>query len=118
MEMYCTTSVPLVNALLSRSMRAAAEAELQRTRGGVLIVDEIYADAGAAWSALEEILGDDEWFFGARAPGLVDAAVFAYVHLVLSLQWDPTAAGVATGLRRCARLLAHEARVKALCGWQ
>jgi metaxin len=28
-------------------------------------------------------LGKDDWFFGASGPGLFDASVFAYTHLLL-----------------------------------
>jgi metaxin len=28
-------------------------------------------------------LGEHEWFFGAERPGLFDASVFAYTHLLL-----------------------------------
>lgn len=98
-------------------MRSSAAAELARTRSGVLTADEVYADADAAWAALEEILGGDEWFFGAQAPGLVDAAVFAYTHLVLGVRWDGAEAGVVTRLRACKALVGHEKRVRAVCGW-
>jgi len=98
-------------------MRSAAEAELAKTRGGVVLADEVYADADAAWRALEEILGDDEWFFDAAQPGMVDAAVFAYAHLVLHLQWEGRAEAAATVVRTCKGLVEHERRVRELCGW-
>ena len=32
---------------------------------------------------MDMLLGDDDWFFGAAGPGLFDASVFAYTHLLL-----------------------------------
>ena len=46
-------------------------------------MDDIYSEAEKAFEALSFLLGDDEWFFGSVKPGLFDAAVFAYTHLLL-----------------------------------
>lgn len=49
-----------------------------------MINDEtLFNQADEAFAALEKLLGDDEWFFGAQRPGLFDASVFAYTHLLL-----------------------------------
>ena len=45
--------------------------------------ETLYNQAEEAFIALESLLGDDEWFFGAEKPGLFDASVFAYTHLLL-----------------------------------
>jgi len=45
--------------------------------------DDLYTQAEEAFAALETVLGNDEWFFGAAKPGLFDASVFAYTHLLL-----------------------------------
>lgn len=40
-------------------------------------------DASEALEALSTLLGnDEEWFFGQERPGLFDASVFAYTHLI------------------------------------
>lgn len=46
-------------------------------------------DAANALSALSELLGEDQWFFGQKQPSMLDASVFAYTQLILdeSLQW-------------------------------
>ncbi|KAL8357638.1 hypothetical protein RB601_009203 [Gaeumannomyces tritici] len=99
---------PLVRSALRAKLRAAAAAELASTRNGVDPPPEaeLYADARAALAALAQQLLPPEteteveeegsrtpssgWFFGAAAPGMFDAAVFAYTHLLLpgsGLEW-------------------------------
>ncbi|KAF8251085.1 hypothetical protein K440DRAFT_579538 [Wilcoxina mikolae CBS 423.85] len=116
--LYRSTSVPAVNLLLSSELQKSAAAELRKCRpGGVVNGDDIYADADAAFSALSTVLGDDEWFFGAEEPGLFDATVFGYTHLILTLGWHEKEAAVARGVRRHKNLVAHERRVREFCGW-
>jgi metaxin len=45
--------------------------------------EELYAEAATAFGALATFLGTDQWFSGEGQPGLLDAAVFAYTHLLL-----------------------------------
>jgi len=45
--------------------------------------ETLYNQAEEAFIALESLLGDDGWFFSAEKPGLFDATVFAYTHLLL-----------------------------------
>lgn len=45
--------------------------------------ETLYNQAEEAFVALESLLGDNEWFFSADNPGLFDASVFAYTHLLL-----------------------------------
>lgn len=49
----------------------------------IVNAETLYNQAEEAFIALESLLGDDEWFFGAEKPGLFDASVFAYTHLLL-----------------------------------
>lgn len=58
--------------------RGEAEAE-------AAVAEDCYAEAVAAFRALEATLQDSTtgYFFSAPAPGLFDAAVFAYTHLLL-----------------------------------
>lgn len=45
-------------------------------------------ESGDALSALSELLGKDEWFFGQPQPSMLDASIFAYTHLILDgLRW-------------------------------
>jgi metaxin len=117
--LYCSsTSVGVVQSALARSLRSAAEAELKKTRpGAVLVKEDIYADAAAAWEALSQALADNEWFLGAKEPGVLDAAVFAYSHLLLKLEWDQAEDGVRRSLERWENLVQHERRVRERCGW-
>ncbi|KAL5606111.1 uncharacterized protein BROUX77_003304 [Berkeleyomyces rouxiae] len=78
-----------------------------------LQADALYADARAALAALEAELARSTsgWFFDALRPTAFDAAVFAYVHLLLdeSLVWgdDTLPCAVASFMR----LVAHRDRV-------
>lgn len=137
---YCaTTAVGAVNHALAAELSKAAAAELTRTRPGTLRpggpgtapaarginADDIYADADEAFAALATLLGHDadrrgaapEWFFGAAQPSLLDAAVFAYTHLILAAPLHSTEAALGRSVRRHANLVAHEKRVRHFCGW-
>lgn len=54
----------------------------------------LYSDAEEAIAALESVLGSNKWFFDAKRPGLFDASVFAYTHLLMDESlgngWDDT----------------------------
>ncbi|KAF2112951.1 hypothetical protein BDV96DRAFT_579471 [Lophiotrema nucula] len=77
-----TSSNPLVRLAIAHELRRAASAELLKF-SAVINEDQLYEDAEDAFVALEMLLGDKQWFFAADKPGLFDAAVFAYTHLLL-----------------------------------
>lgn len=59
------------------------------------------------------LLGEDAYFFGAEEPGLFDAAVFAYTHLMLDdgmMGWAENVLG--RYVRRYANLVEHRERIK------
>lgn len=94
-------------------MQAAAKEELLQGRpGGVIVADDIYADAEEAVLALSTALGQDEWFFGGVDPGLFDAALFGYLHLILTLGWDEKEAGLLRAVRKYPNLVVHEGRIR------
>lgn len=63
-------------------------------------------------SALSTMLGDDEWFFSGEEPGMFDAALFGYTHLILTLGWDEKEAGLARAVRKYENLVEHEGRIR------
>lgn len=67
---------------IARELRQAAENELLKF-SAIIDAEELYRQAEEAFDALETVLGDDSWFFGASKPGLFDASVFSYTHLLL-----------------------------------
>ncbi|KAF1846894.1 uncharacterized protein K460DRAFT_280264 [Cucurbitaria berberidis CBS 394.84] len=71
-----------VRLTLARALRLAAEQELRKF-SPVVNAETLYSQAEEAFRALDMLLGDDKWFFGAKGPGLFDASVFAYTHLLL-----------------------------------
>ncbi|MCJ1224525.1 hypothetical protein MMC12_001170 [Toensbergia leucococca] len=76
------TSNTLVRLSLSYSLRAAAEAEILK-HAAIIDAEALYTAANEAFAALSTLLGEEEWFFGAEGPGLFDASVFAYTHLLI-----------------------------------
>ncbi|PHH87302.1 hypothetical protein CDD83_9044 [Cordyceps sp. RAO-2017] len=106
----------LLRAANQRALRAAATAEiLKTTRRPLLDPPALAAEAEAAFRALSALLADDDWFFGARAPGLFDAAVFAYTHPILDdgLAWADD--GLGARLARFANLVAHRTALYERC---
>lgn len=67
--------------------------------------------ADEAWSALDELL-DEEWFFEQQKPGLFDASVFAYTHLLLdeAMEWEENRLGDV--MRGMERIVQHRERIK------
>tara|TARA_R110002003_G_scaffold31_5_gene1888 strand:+ start:11226 stop:11969 length:744 start_codon:yes stop_codon:yes gene_type:complete len=76
----CSNS--FVRLSIARELRSAAEKELLKF-STVISAETLYNQAEEAFAALETLLGKDDWFFGASGPGLFDASVFAYTHLLL-----------------------------------
>ena len=107
-----TSRNSFVRLTISRELRLAAEAELVKFSS--IISDEtLYNQADEAFAALETLLGKDDWFFGAQRPGLFDASVFAYTHLLLDDKlgkgWVDTRLRDALMVRR--RLVSHRERI-------
>ncbi|TKX23306.1 hypothetical protein C1H76_4373 [Elsinoe australis] len=68
-------------------LRKAAEEEVRKSNAvGQIGEEEVMREGEEALDALEELLGSEQWFFGVKEPGLFDAAVFAYTHLLLE-EW-------------------------------
>ncbi|KAJ4984559.1 mitochondrial outer membrane protein [Stagonosporopsis vannaccii] len=80
-----TSSNPFVRLTIARELRLAAEKELLKF-SAIVSAETLYNQAEEAFTALDSLLGDDAWFFGAEGPGLFDASVFAYTHLLLDDQ--------------------------------
>ncbi len=92
-----TTSSWLVQRSVEHSLTTAAHEQLvSSSRNGVPDIDDIYARAAQAFEAfyliLEGAAEAEEWLFGGDEKGrptLLDAALFAYTHLLLdeSMGW-------------------------------
>jgi metaxin len=106
------SSNPFVRLTIARELRTAAEKELLKF-STVITAETLYNQAEEAFAALETLLGKDDWFFGASRPGLFDASVFAYTHLLLDdglgKGWVDTRLRDALMSRK--RLIAHRTRV-------
>lgn len=129
------TASRAVRAALRLQLRRAAEAEVLRLCPSSSSAT-VYAGAREAFAALEAALrggsedadsdGEDEdddddddedrWFFGAPEPGLFDAAVFSYTHLLLpdgGLAWGDRRLG--DMLRGFPGLVRHRNRMLRRC---
>ena len=86
-----TSTNILVQQATARQLRSAAQDELLKTYA-LIDPSELYRRAEEAFNALANLLGEDEHFFGAAQPGLFDASLFAYTHLLLDhrLGWQAT----------------------------
>ncbi|CAE7022754.1 hypothetical protein PTNB73_02320 [Pyrenophora teres f. teres] len=109
-----TSRNSFVRLTISRELRLAAEQELLKYSS--IINDEtLYNQADEAFAALETLLGKDKWFFGAETPGVFDASVFAYTHLLLEARlgkgWADTRLRDALMARK--RLVTHRDRILA-----
>jgi metaxin len=106
------TSSSVVRTALSVQLQQAARDELLRT-SRYIDAGDLEADAGSAFEALSTLLGEDEHFFGRPRPGLFDASVFAYTHLILDegLGWKHNR--LAQLLKEHDNLVQHRARMLA-----
>lgn len=105
-----TSSNTLVRATLVYQLQQAARDELLKY-SAYIDEDDLYAEAANAFTALSTLLNQDENFFGQSQPGLFDASVFAYTHLLLedNIAWRNTKLSVA--LKRNANLVRHRQRI-------
>lgn len=107
-----TSSNPFVRLAIARELRQAAEKELLKF-SNVIDAEVLYSQAEEAFVALESLLGNDDWFFSASIPGLFDASVFAYTHLLLDARlgkgWLDTRLRDALMSRK--RLTSHRNRI-------
>lgn len=111
-----TSANGIVRASTVFQLRRAAEAEILQSVGAPRAdAAAVYKDAEQAFEALETALGSGPWFFGNSGPGLFDAAVFAYTHLLLdeSLGW--TDARLSGSLRRFPKLVEHRNQLLDRC---
>ncbi|KAF2681640.1 hypothetical protein K458DRAFT_76896 [Lentithecium fluviatile CBS 122367] len=77
-----TSTNPFVRLSTAHTLRTAAQTELHK-HSAIMNADDLFTQAEEAFAALETLLGNETWFFGAAQPGLFDASVFAYTHLLL-----------------------------------
>ena len=105
-----STRTTLVRAALSHQLQLAAKSELLKTCR-VIDPDTLYIEAEEAFEALSTLLGEEEWFFGAEYPGLFDASVFAYTHLLLLEELGWVEGRLARQLKERGNLVRHRRRV-------
>ncbi|KAK5006962.1 hypothetical protein LTR60_005837, partial [Cryomyces antarcticus] len=97
-----SSSNTFVTMTIAHQLRAAAEAELLKhspSASKIIDAEALCQEAEEAFKALSTLLGEHEWFFGVEKPGMFDAGVFAYTHLLLdeTLGWRENRLGVFVG---------------------
>jgi metaxin len=113
-ELYvapCSSS-SFVQLAISHQLQSAAASELAKSSYSSTISEgDIMREAANALSALSELLGEDQWFFGQEQPSMLDASVFAYTQLILdeSLQWGENE--LATHVSQHQNLVNHRDRI-------
>lgn len=110
-----SSSLP-VQTTVKYQLRNAAEAEILQSAGTTRVDPTVlYRDAEQAFDALAAALGSSDWFFGNSGPGLFDAALFAYTHLLLDdfLPWADTR--LSDSLRKFTTLVDHRERILSRC---
>ncbi|KAL8907670.1 MAG: hypothetical protein Q9171_005763 [Xanthocarpia ochracea] len=115
-----TTSSPPARLALTHNLKSAALEELMKaSTSSVIDLNALYRESDNAFAALSELLGDDAWFFGEAEPGLFDAGVFAYTHLLCDkdMGWKEDEERLGRDLRegKCKNLVEHEKRIFEKC---
>ena len=104
-----TSSHALVRMTLAYQLQQAARDELLKY-ATCIDEDDLYAEAVKAFHALSTLLGSDENFFGQKQPGLFDASVFAYTHLLLDKQMGWQNKRLSDALKKISNLVQHRQR--------
>lgn len=105
-----STTSPLVRTALAFQLQQAARDELLKT-SSYIDVAALEGDAQNAFEALSTLLAKDEHFFGRPNPGLFDASVFAYTHLILDEDMGWKHNRLAQLLRQHTNLVQHRERL-------
>jgi metaxin len=100
----------IVQATLAYDLRKAAREELLKT-SNIIDEEDLFDGAEKAFETLSILLGDDETYAEDSQPGLFDASVFAYTHLLLNeqLKWRNTR--MSESLKRFGNLVRHQQRL-------
>lgn len=105
-------------ATTSSVVRSALSIQLQQAAGDELLksykyidVSDLEAEADNAFEALSTLLGNQQNFFDRPKPGLFDASVFAYTHLILDdgMGWKQNRLGQL--LKKYKNLVQHRERL-------
>ena len=107
---YPASSNIFVRMTLAYQLQQAAREELLKY-AAYIDEDDLYAEAAKAFQALSTLLGGDHNFFGSAQPGLFDASVFAYTHLLLDNKLGWQNKRMSDALRRNANLVHHRQRI-------
>ncbi|KAM3477234.1 hypothetical protein MY5147_002836 [Beauveria neobassiana] len=107
-------SSALLRPTQRHTLRTAATTEIlvaTRRKNGGIDVEELLRAAEEAFAALAALLGEAEWFLGAEGPGLLDAELFAYTHLLVGgqLTWGDEV--LVSRLRKFGNLVRHADRL-------
>lgn len=114
------TSSYLTRISLGKTLQSAALEEIiKNSNSSTIELDALYRESTNAFSALSELLGDSDWFFGENEPGLLDASVFAYTYLLCAedMSWKEEDERLGKELRegRWPNLIDHRRKIYERC---
>ncbi|XXH03735.1 hypothetical protein Hte_010141 [Hypoxylon texense] len=117
-QLYITpvSASQIVSATVLYQLRHAAEAEILKSIGTPVVNSTmLYKGAEEAFGALSSVLGSQDWFFESPSPGLFDATLFSYTHLLLgdSLAWQDRT--LADSVKGYPNLVRHRDRILQIC---
>lgn len=104
------TTSSVVRSALSVQLRQAARDELLKSYK-YIDVSDLEAEADSAFEALSTLLGDQRHFFNRPKPGLFDASVFAYTHLILDEGMGWKQSRLRQMLKKYTNLVEHRERL-------
>ncbi|RMZ76456.1 hypothetical protein DV737_g4819, partial [Chaetothyriales sp. CBS 132003] len=105
-----TSRSRVVQWVTANQLRTAAFDELSKA-GPLVDRTALYDAADAAFKALSTLLGTRNFFFDAAEPGLFDASLFAYTHLLLGFESRWATPQLLSILRKYDNLVAHRDRL-------
>ena len=105
-----TSSNFFVQRTTAHQLQSAARDELLKT-SAIIDPHELYHRTEAAFKALATLLGSDDYFFGSEQPGLFDASLFAYTHLLLDEQIEWKSTSLTNALSKHDNLVQHRSRL-------
>lgn len=86
--LFFDSAPPLMRNFIKSTMRKKVRKNLSGQGFGRHSRDEVYKIGQQDLHALSTLLGDDQWFFGAKAPTLLDIWSHAYIMNLISPPFD------------------------------
>ena len=107
----CSSNFYVQKTIAYQLQRAAQDELTKSSITNTINAHDVLREAKTSLEALSDLLDDDEWFFGRQGPGLFDASVFAYTHLILDVKMRWSDNRLAEILMEFGNLVQHRYRI-------